>query len=329
MARQTRAADIDEKIEALKRIRQGASDESTSSVIDRSLKDGNWLVVSEACEAVVQLGMRDVSEPLLAIWPRFVENAIKRDPGCRAKEAALKALDHMELLDPDPFLAAVRYRQFEPVLGGKVDTAGGLRVRALQALLRMAYSKAALFAGELMADCDAQVRAGVAQAIGFYADKHCAPLLVCKLRGGEDDPTALLECALALLTIDIDFGLGLLLPYLAGSSELYRETAALAFGQCRDSKATQALLEWAEGVSIDGDHRLAIRALGLSRHESARRYLLGLLESGAIVRARAAAEALAIHRYDRQLSELVRETAAKRGNAGLREFVERLFGDSP
>ena len=326
MARPTRAANIDDKIDALKRIRQGASPELTKLILDASLKDTNWLIVSEACATIVQLSLRDFNQLLLEIWPRFIENAVKRDPGCRAKEAALKALDYAELLDPDPFLTAIRYKQFEPVLGGKVDTAGALRVRSLQALLRMSHSKAALFAGELMADSDAQVRAGAAQAIGFYANTSSSALLTYKLREGDDDPAVLLECALALLSTDAEFGLGILVPNLSGKNALNRETAALALGQCRDTRATQALLEWTEGIAIDEDHNLAIRALGLSRDESARRYLFGLVESGAMVRARAAVEALAVHRYDRQLTQLVRNTALRRGNADLREFVERVFG---
>jgi hypothetical protein len=328
MDRKTQTAGMEAKLDALRRIRQGGGGESTKAVVEQSLNDSHWLVVSEACEVVVQLGLRDLAEQLTAIGPRFCENAVKRDPGCRAKLAALKALDFMELLDPDPFLAAVRYRQFEPSPGGRVDIAGPVRQRALLALMRMAHSKAALFAGELMADDDAQVRAGVAHAIGHYADASALALLAYKLRSGDNDPGVLLECALALLSADFEFGLGLLVPNLSDSDELNRETAALALGQCRDPKATEALAKWAKSVSIDSDHRLAIRALGFSRHDQARHYLLGLIKSGPMLRARAAAEALAVHRYDPQLCQLVRDAAEKRGNTELRELIARLFADT-
>lgn len=329
MVRVSRAAAIDTKVEALKRVKQGASAEVTRATLDDALQDDNWLVVGEACEVVVQLGLRDYLTRLLAIWPRFSENAVKRDPGCRAKLAALKALDFFELLDPDPFLAAIRYRQLEPVLGGKVDTAGPVRLRSLLALMRMVHAKAALYAGELMADADAQIRAGVAQAIGYYADANSVALLTYKLRHGDDDPGVLLECALALLSVDLDFGLELMVPNLGAQAELLRETAALALAQARDGAAAEALVKWAEGVSSDADHRLAIRALGLCRHEPARRYLLELVESGATLRAREAVEALAVHRYDRHLVKSIRDAASKRGQSDLHDWVARVFDEAP
>lgn len=328
MPRKSQTASIDAKLDALRRIKQSGGGESTKALVEQSLNDNHWLVVSEACDIVVQLGLRDWVEPLLTIWHRFCENPVKRDPGCRAKLAALKALDFMELLDPDPFLTAIRYRQFEPSPGGRVDTAGPVRQRALLALMRMVHSKAALFAGELMADDDAQVRAGVAHAIGHYADTSAVALLAYKLRSGDSDPGVLLECALALLSADFEFGLGLLVPNLSDPDELNRETAALALGQCRDPKASESLVKWAESVSIDSDHRLAIRALGFSRHDPARHYLLGLIESGPPLRARAAAEALAVHRYDPQLCRLVREAADKRCNAELGDLIARLFAEA-
>jgi HEAT repeat protein len=327
MARRTRAATLDAKIEALRHVKIEKSWESATHLIEEALKDDSWLVVSEAAEMIVQQGLRDFAAPLLQVWPRFRENAAKRDPGCRAKEAALKALDYLELLDPEPFLAAIRYKQFEPSSGGRVDTAGGVRVRALMALLRMVHTKAALYAGELLADPDPQVRAGVARAIGYYEDRNSLGLLVYKLRAGDEDPVVLLECAGALLTVELEFGLNFLVPYLSGSDEVRQETAALALGQDRDPKATLALLEWLEHVAFDRDHELGIRALGLSRHDQSRRYLLKLVEAGPITRARSAVEALSVHRYDPQLSLLVREAATKRGNSALSEFVERAFAE--
>lgn len=327
MARPSRATNIDSKIELLKEIRQGVVSPDAEKTIAESLKDSNWLVVSEACEAVTQLGLRSLEQAVRAVWPRFVENAAKRDPGCRAKLAALKALDYMELIDEEPFLIAIRYRQFEPALGCRVDTAGLTRVRALLALLRMVHSQASHYAGELMADPDAQVRAGAAQAIGHYANPSSIALLTYKLRASDDDPAVLLESALALMSTDPQFGLGILVPMLSGTDDVNRETAAMALGQCRNPEATQALLDWSSDGATDGDHYLAIRALGLSRDEQARLHLLEIVESGPNARARAAVEALAIHRYDTQLVQLVQAAVGRRHDMGIQDFVKRVFGE--
>jgi hypothetical protein len=304
---------------------QSSDADVAASAVKAALKDSNWLIVSEAAKLVVQLSLRDLASELLEVWPRFCKNAVKCDPGCRAKEAALTALDHSEWLDPDPFLAAVRYQQFEPALGGKMDTAGGLRVRALLALFRMTHSQAALYAGELMADSDPQVRAGVARGIGHYEDRNSMGLLAFKLRAADADPMVLLECASALLATDLVYGLGLLTPCLAARDEVMRETAALALGQNRDGRSIQVLLDWLESGAVDRDHDLGIRALGLSRHELARRYLLNIVEKGSLSHARAAVEALCVHRYDPQLSKLVIDAATQRGDLSLQQFVARAF----
>jgi HEAT repeat protein len=325
MARSTRAPSFDAKLEAVRRARRSPHGESSVRDLRLALADKSWLVVSEAAAVVGEHGLDGFKEALMAIWPRFVENAAKTDPGCRAKEAALTALDQLEILDPDPFLAAVRYRQLEPVAGGRVDTAGGVRVRALSALLRQLYPDAALFAGELMADDDPQVRAGVARALGYYGERAAGALLVHKLRSGDAEPNVLAECAVSLLAVAGEFGLGLVRSLLDSDDEVMSEAAALALGQSRDPAAIAALIAWVEQVVLERDIELGVRALGLSRIESARTYLLGLVREGSLVRARAAIEALAVHHYDEQLMARVRQAAAENRGVRLGRVIERVL----
>jgi HEAT repeat protein len=238
----------------------------------------------------------------------------------------LTALDCLEVLDPGPFVTAVRYRQLEPAMGGSVDTAGGVRVRSVLALLRMVHADAALLAGELMADSDPQVRASVARGLGHYADRSLAALLTYKLHCGDEDPVVLAECATSLLAVAGPYGVDRVASLLSGDDEILRETAALALGQSRDSAALARLLAWVEQSAFDRDFKLGIRALGLSRHEAARQYLLGLVAEGSQARAAAAVEALAVHAYDETLRARVQRAADKNPRARLVEVVRRLFG---
>jgi hypothetical protein len=325
VARSPRTHSSDDQLDAVRRARQTPHTETAERDLRRALAGKSWLVVSTAAAVVGEHGLDGYVETLRAVWARFLDNAAKADPGCRAKEAALTALDQLEILDPDPFLAAVRYRQFEPVAGGRVDTAGGVRVRALSALMRQLHGDAVLFAGELFADADPQVRAGVARALGYYADRAGAALLVHKLRSGDSDPGVLAESAVSLLAAGGEFGLELVRSLLRSNDELMSETAALALGQCRDPAAIAALIEWVESSALERDIQTGIRALGLSRHESSRSYLLGLVRDGSRTRARAAIEALAVHRYDEQLLQRVREAASNNRNARLGEVIDRLL----
>ena len=112
---------------------------------------------------------------------------------------------------------------------------------------------------------------------------------------------------------------------LDSESEVMSETAALALGQSRDPTAISALVGWVEAAVLERDIQTGVRALGLSRHESARNYLLGLVREGSPARARAAVEALAVHHYDEQLLARVREAAAKNPGVKLDAVIDRVF----
>src|SRR5688572_1056152 len=94
----SKRASLDSALEALKRVREEPGSESMLSEVKKALGHQHWLVVSEAAELVKTHALSDCAELLRAIWSRFAPHGAKVDPGCRAKEAALTALDHLETL---------------------------------------------------------------------------------------------------------------------------------------------------------------------------------------------------------------------------------------
>jgi HEAT repeat protein len=328
MAQRSRRRSLEDKLAAVRELGQDPRSEAAASELRRALGDKNWLVVSEAATVIGEHALHAHRDQLLEVWPRFAAKGNKTDPGCRAKEAALAALDSLELLDPEPFLAAIRYQQFEPVAGGKVDTAGGVRLRALAALVRLLHADATLYAGELLADPDPQVRVGVARLLGQSGARGLAGLLVYKLRAGDEDPTVLSESASSLLALAPDFGTPLLGSLLAQGSEVMRATAALALGQSNREAMVAVLIAWLEGATWDGDFELGVRALGLSRLEPAREFLLGVVGRSSLGRARLAIQALAIHSYDRTLHDRVRAAADRSQHAQLSQEIDRAFASS-
>jgi HEAT repeat protein len=325
MAARSQRSSFDAQLAALREVRADPHSESAGRELRRALSDPSWLVVSEAAKIIGEHELEGFTAELIAVWPRLAEQGKKRDPGCRAKLAALTALDRTGLVDPDPFLEAIRYVQLEPVAGGTVDTATGVRLRALCALWRLLHPDGPLFAGELMADQDSGLRAGVARAIGDYGDRASASLLVYQLRAGDEDPVVLSDCAASLLLLAPDFAVKLLASLLERGDEVRREAAALALGQSKDPAVVSLLIEWLADVAYDRDFELGVRALGLSRSEPARRFLLGLVEQGSPQRARRAVEALAVHSYDQELLGRVRRAAAANARAKLGGLVDRLF----
>jgi hypothetical protein len=322
-ARPSRCASLDEKLAALRQAKLAPESASGRRDLELALGDRSWLVVSEAASFIGEHRLEGHTEALLGVHARFAEDGAKVDPGCRAKEAALTALDLLELLDPSPFLAAIRYHQLEPVLGGRVDTAGSLRVRALFGLYRTFHPDRSLYAGELFADPNPHVRAGAARAVGEYADRPSGGLLVHKLQAGDDDSVVLAECAASLTSLAEEFALTLLASMLERGREAGREVAALALGQSRSPRGVATLLAWIEHAN-GRDFELGLRALGLSRLEPARAFLLEVVRDGSPVRARAAVEALGVHHYDGELWARVERAAAENARVELAPVLEQI-----
>lgn len=315
---------VEERVDLLDPAATAPEAPGSAELIEAGLGDKSWLVVAHAADIVARHPLERHRAALLDVWRRFADGSHKTDPGCRAKLAALTALDRLDLLDPDPFLPATRYRQLEPVYGGKVETAGPVRVRATSALLRMRYSDAALIAGELLAESERDVRAGVAQALGYYGVPGAEALLAHRLIADEE-PAVLSECASGLLRLNTDYALPRLSAWLEHEDVARREVASVALGQHEDLRAVTALIEWLERCALEPDIELAVQALGLSRQPRAREFLLEQVATGSRARSRAAVRALSVHRYDSQLRERVRAAAEQSAHDDLLEIVDEAF----
>jgi hypothetical protein len=324
MPSRPKANRVEALVEGLSMVQSDPNGREAQRRIREALAHKHWMPVEHAARLVGQLSLAGFAKDLVGVWGRFVNPGAKLDPGCRAKQAALLALDTLECFDPDPFLVAIRYVQLEPGYGGATDTAGGVRQRALFALLRQHHSQALLYAGELLADPLVEVRLGTADALCQCAGANAASLLVHRLRAG-DDPRVLLACAAALLEIEGPFARAMLAQWLRQSDEDRREVSALALGQDKSEDAAELLIAWLDDMAWDKDIELAARALALHRSEPARRCLLAHIESGSATCARAAITALAVHRYDRQLSERVREAARRNADPALGVLVDNLY----
>jgi hypothetical protein len=323
-AGRSKSSRVEELVEALGSIDRDLVSPESQKLIHSALTHKHWMPVEQAARLIAQHSLPNFTQQLLGIWERFLEPGSKLDPGCRAKESALVALDAIEWFDPDPFLAAIRYRQLEPGFGGPTDTAGGVRQRALFALLRQHHSFAVLFAGELLADPLIEVRIGTADALGQYGGPNGAPLLVQRLRTG-DDSRVLLACASALIELEDRFARELLGPWLRQDSDELREVAALALGQSKSGEAGELLIAWFDEMAWERDVELAARALALHRSERARRCLLTHIANGSVGRARAAVRALSAHRYDPRLCESVREATQRNGDPTLIGLAAELY----
>jgi hypothetical protein len=327
MNRRQKSTPAEALVEALSVVDSDPNGAEAAQRLRAALSSKHWMPVEHAARLIAQYSLPDFTQELLQVWSRFNDPGPKLDPGCRAKEAALTALDALEWFDPDPFLTAIRYTQFEPGYGGRTDTGGTLRLRALYALLRQHHSQALLYAGELLADPLIDVRVGAAEALRQAGGPNGACLLAHRLRC-PDEPAVLLACASALLELERQFALSLLGDWLRAPGEELREVAALALGQSNITEAAELLIAWFDDLGWDRDFELAARALSLHRAERARRCLLRHVAMGSAARSRAAVLALGARDFDRQLLHELREAAKSNPDASVVALVEATLAKS-
>lgn len=323
MAGRPKSQRVEVLVERIDAVHLNPTTPEAEQLIREALSSKHWMAVEHAAHVIAQHSLAQYAQELLAVWQHFVGAGIKADPGCRAKESALLALDTLEWFDPDPFLAAVRHVQLEPGYGGATDTAGGVRQRGLFGLLRQHHSQALLYAGELLADPLVDVRVGAADALYQYAGRTGTGLLTQRLHLG-DDPRVLLACATGLIEHEPDYALVLCERWLKGADAERRETAALALGQSKSDEAGDVLIQWSRSAEHGLDRELMLRALSLHRGARARGYVLELVASDNPVEARAAVKALAEHRYDAQLCQRVQEAAATNPDPAIRKLAQTL-----
>lgn len=262
---------------------------------------------------------------LQAAYARFLEDPVKRDPGCRAKLAVLEALDFTESMDEVPFVAATALVQLEPAWGPPVDTAAPCRARAVLALARMGHPDAVLLAGTLLADAEVPVRIAAADALANCGVRQAAGVLLHKLQVGDEDPLVLLACMSGVLTLAPEVALARFVPWLRGGDADRRELAAVCLGQSTLPGTARALLDALGECVLSRDRAVLLRALGLHRSDAALDALVAVLEGDNDTDAGAAVRALAARRFEASVRARVAE--AVRGRAALERAFAEAFKD--
>ena len=302
-----------------------AADPSPSRVeqLRDALSDKQALVVARAAAVVREERITELEDALLTAYSRFLEDATKRDPGCHAKFAILEALDHLERIDPEPFLSATSYRQLEKAWGPPDDTAVGMRGRGALALARLQYSDTLLVLGRLLADPEPSVRAVAAQATAFHGRRDGAALLVLRLQAGETDSDVVSACIEALCRIAPHHARPLVDQMLR--DEALNDLVAYAVVASESDEAIAILIDNLENTVRSDIRTIVITALGVSRRDPARTLLLTTIAEGNPTDAEACVRGLGVHSYDPRVAKAVRSAASKNKDAELDHIIEEIF----
>jgi HEAT repeat protein len=299
-------------LEALNALGPVAPRAETLAALRKGLGDRHFLVVARAATLGGEKLLHELIPDLLNANARFVQDAVKRDPQCKAKNAIARALVALECQDIAFYRRGIRYRQLEPVWGGRADTATDLRCSCAMGLAACGQVRAVAELAGLLTDPEAPVRCGAARAISCANPFEAEAVLRLKVHCGDAEPEVIGECFTALLAIAPEPSLPFVAHYLMGEDEALQEYAALALGESRRDEALTLLRQaWDDLVSPAARSAL-IRAAALHRSEAGFEWLVELIATGTAQLASVAVDALAVYGRNAKLIEQVNAARARR-----------------
>lgn len=332
--RAPKVARLEEELAALARVRHSADPAELLAGLQAAIASRSSFVVAAAAEIVRDRLLGEPLPALAASFDRFLEDAVARDPGCKAKYAIAEALVATAYPDPGPFLRGIRHRQPEPVwaVPPTVDTAAGLRGACAIGLANLGHPEALDELAALLADPEPAARANAARALAATGSEAALPLLRFKVLSGDPAAEVLTESLGALLALaparSLPFVASLLEPppgdRLEDRGEARAESAALALGQSRIAEALLPLQRFCE-AQLASRRRVALLSIGLLRSAAGTEYLLEQLEQAPVAAAAFAVASLAISRHDPALRRRVEQAVERRALPLLDEAFARAF----
>lgn len=318
---------FEQHVEAVRAALVDRTASASQALLGKSLRTGTGHVVGMIADV-----LDEGDSALLALLPeaftRLLEDAVKRDPGCRGKTAIAKALDRTEQRETAVFEPGVRHIQQEPVWGGRVDTAAELRGVCGMALVHGRHGRAMIEVAVLLADPESRARMAAARALAASGDRMVAePLLRLRIAVGEADTEVLGECFAALLDLVGVDALDDVAKYLRHTDAPTAEAAALALGGSRLPGAFAALRDADETLVGGASRRVRLLGIALLRDPAAWNYLLELVETGSRATVEDAARALVTFRHDEELTARLRTVAQRRGDRSVHALVDGLLAD--
>ena len=198
------ARDVEQQAADLESLRSATPDVATAS-LRKALQHRNNYLVSRAAKLTADLSLAELTPDLATAFTRFLDNPIKTDPQCWAKNAIAKALASLEYQEHELFLQGMRHIQLEPVWGGTADTAGNLRGTCALALVQcreLNSTRLLSLLTELFADKELSVRVNAARAVEQVGSDSAMLLLRLRAELASDDAALLGACYSGVLHLE-------------------------------------------------------------------------------------------------------------------------------
>ena len=306
------ARKIEQEIERLNLLREAPREQAVAA-LRKALGDRVNLVAAKAAKMAGELDLRELTPDLLRAFDRFLDHAAERDPQCWGKNAIAQALVSLDHRDSAPFLRGVRHVQMEASWGPAVDTAATLRGICLLALgpctdLTRPEVMRCLVDG--LTDDAHTVRVEAVRGLE-QMEGESALLLRLKARLGDKEAAVMGQVFDSLLRLEGHRAIPFVAGFLKSDPET-RAEAALALGSSRLPEALDILRQTWDTARGEEFRAAILRALSISRQESALEFLLNLVADGREADAKSSLEALKLHRDSPDIRRRVEEAEFQR-----------------
>ncbi len=298
-------------------------------------------VIGKAVHLAQERSIASAGPELIKSFGYFMDDCIKRDPGCSAKLAIVNYLSTFAEPAWDVYLAGVRHVQKEPAWGGPIDTATTLRAMCGRALIAMGHHDAFRWGALLLADPEPMTRALAVETLAGAPDERSELLLRAKIGPRPDprpaevreydgrDPERGIEMSAfdALMKIAPDESFDFVAVFLNDGDPDRLRGAALALGESRKPEAFAALRERWQRLGEHGVREALALPIALLRTDEAFAFLMEELRNAPIEVASALIEGLALFRETPGRTALVKEAVDGRKSRPLAQTFRKAFED--
>jgi len=301
------ARKIDQEIERLSLLREAPRNEAAAA-LRKALGDRINLVAAKAARMAAELNLRELAPDLLRAFDRLFENATEKDPQCWGKNAIAKALVDLDHRESAPFVRGMRHVQMESSYGGAVDTATTLRGVCLLALAPcpdLTRQEVMRYLVDGLTDEAHTVRVEAVRGLE-QMEGESALLLRLKARLGDKEVEVMGQVFDSLLKLERERAIPLVAEFLKAEPDT-RAEAALALGSSRLPGAVDILREAWDRARGPEFREAILRALSISRQETAMEFLLEMVKGGRAADARQALEALELHKDSPEIRRRLEE----------------------
>lgn len=320
---------VETKLQALQDLIEKDSQENCQIALKNALKEKNNFIVAKAAKWTAERLQYDLIPELVSAYNRFLENPLKHDKTCAAKIAIVRALYDLDFDSPKFYRDGLRYRQFEPVWGGQVDTAVEVRCTSAMGLASTNDHRVMIDLIEILHDEEYKARIGAVKAMEMLPPYQTELVLRHKILQGDYESEVIAQCFSSLMKAAAEESLDFVAACLQQEDLSVCESAAIALGESRLDEALDILIDESKNITLHNALQHALfQAIALHRKDRAVEYLLSVIELEGHTAACDAVEVLAIYSYNQDLKDKVKTRVLERTSKQIADVFEKHWIDT-